>query len=101
MYKDNQKLLLHLADGMRLQSEANLDNNPLGRLKLNRIPMWYYYGIIIVMSHQEREVEVDVVVGGHCVDDQVQAVGRSLLAAGHHEPVSPDLPGNSFLGIKD
>ena len=43
-------------------------------------------------------------VGGHSVEDQIEAVGRrlhTLLAAGHHEPVSPDLPRYSFLRLKD
>ena len=37
-----------------------------------------------VYTHQEGEVEVDVMVGGHSVEDQVKAVGRrlhTLLAA--------------------
>ena len=43
-------------------------------------------------------------VGGHSVEDQVKAVGRrlhTLLAAGHHEPVSPNLPRYSFLILED
>ena len=43
-------------------------------------------------------------VGRHGVEDQVKAVGRrlhTLLAAGHHEPVSPDLPRYNFLRFED
>ena len=55
-------------------------------------------------THQEGEVEVDVMVGGHSVEDQVKAVGRglhALLAAGHYEPVSSNLPRYSFLRLED
>ena len=34
----------------------------------------------IVISHKEWEVEVEVVVCGHGVDDEVEAVGRRLHA---------------------
>ena len=70
----------HLADAVWCQREAELHDDPLGC--------------------EEGEVGVDVVVGGHGVEDEVQAAARrrhALLAGAHHEVVRPDLHGSGLL----
>ena len=51
-------------------------------------------------THQQREVGVDVMGGGHGVEDEVEGPGgrrHALLAGGHHEAVRADLPGGGLL----